>query len=145
MQTVKIISAKPLPFQAYFFVCFDQNVINIKWYMKSVTFIVLQPRRYENVLFLKYFCTTTNFWRTYVRTRIQCLLNPACINGDMRWVKETTSSWAPCSMIFLWEDVQWLMVPMSQGKFSYQKWHLYHEFYSFHEQSWSFPQPVVSI
>lgn len=34
--------------------------------MKSVAYIVLQSYAYYNKLVVKYFCTTTNFWRTYI-------------------------------------------------------------------------------
>ena len=39
--------------------------------MKSMTYTVLESHAYDNVLIINYFCTTTNFSRTYVRMHLQ--------------------------------------------------------------------------
>ena len=36
--------------------------------MKSMTYAALESYAYDNVLGIKYFCTTTNFSCTYART-----------------------------------------------------------------------------
>ena len=56
------------PYQAYFFACFDQNIMKNKCQMKSMTYTVLESHGYDNVLVIKYFCPTTNFSHTYART-----------------------------------------------------------------------------
>ena len=38
----------------------------MKWQMKIMTYTVLEPYAYDNILVIKYFCTTTNFSCTYV-------------------------------------------------------------------------------
>ena len=44
--------------------------------MKNVTSTVLESHAYDNVLVIKYFCTTNNFSRTYVRTHVQWFVQP---------------------------------------------------------------------
>ena len=44
--------------------------------MKTMPYTLLQSYAYDNVLVKKYFCATTNFWRTYVRTREQWFYKP---------------------------------------------------------------------
>ena len=38
--------------------------------MKSMTYAIFESDAYDNVLVVKYFCTTTNFSCTYVRTDV---------------------------------------------------------------------------
>ena len=47
--------------------------------MKNVTSTVLESHAYDNVLVIKYFCTTNNFSRTYVHT-YNDLSNPGTLS-----------------------------------------------------------------
>ena len=53
--------------------------------MKSIAYIVLQTYVYDSVLGIKYFCTTTNFWRLYIRRYIN-LSNPVYMDGSRFWL-----------------------------------------------------------
>ena len=66
-----------------FFVCFDQNIINIKCQTKNMAYTVLESHAYNNVLVIKYFCTTTNFSFTHVR-RYSDFSNPGLFNATLR-------------------------------------------------------------
>ena len=49
--------------------------------MKSMAHTVLQTYAYDNVLVIKYFCTTINFWRLYIRAYSD-LSNPVYMDGS---------------------------------------------------------------
>ena len=68
MQAVKTINDLLLLWQSYFFSCFDQNIINIKYQMNSMSYTVLESYVYDNVY--KVFLYNHQFF-TYVFTHVQ--------------------------------------------------------------------------
>ena len=88
--------------EALFFACFDENIIIIKCQIKGMTNTILESHAYDNVLVIKYFCTTTIFSRIYVH-KYSDFSNPGLFNDSLReqfwkikhfsnkvfWVKET--------------------------------------------------------
>ena len=70
--------------------------------MKSMTYAALEIYGYDNVLVIKYFCTTIDFSSTYVRT-YRYLSNPAALNASQPAIKcskliiETLEQGVKCS------------------------------------------------
>ena len=73
MQAVKTINDLLLLWQSYFFSCFDQNIINIKYQMNSMSYTVLESYVYDNVY--KVFLYNHQFF-TYVFTHVQWFVEP---------------------------------------------------------------------
>ena len=104
-----------------FFVCFDQNIINIKCQTKNMAYTVLESHAYNNVLVIKYFCTTTKFSLTHVR-RYSNFSNPGLLNATLRgqlFLKKNTFQirifeWKKCVTVkkignVIWRKLFWLV------------------------------------
>ena len=69
--------------EALFFACFDENIIIIKCQIKGMTYTIFESHAYDNVLVIKYFCTTTIFSRIYVH-KYSDFSNPGLFNDSLR-------------------------------------------------------------
>ena len=73
---------KPYLVKLNFFVCFDQNIISIKCQIKRMAYTVLSSHAYDDVLVTQFFCTTTNFSRSYICTHSD-FLNSSLFNATL--------------------------------------------------------------
>ena len=79
--------------------------------MKSMAYIVLQSYGYNNVLVIKYFCTTTNFCHTYLY-KYSDLLNP----GLCKLLKKNLKNcWNFCKKRFNSKQIQPLKLSAAKG------------------------------